>query len=710
MVNGYSIGGDPGIAGEGSPQSSGGQGGRPGKGGILKENRGIDGKIGNAGFYSSVGVRGYDGEKGKDGCVIYQVINQENIIIEKSSKIYEPIIKDFIYQPVLDDGIYEPGEEVIISDILLENKGGLTLPSSNLTFYLDENPIFTLKTPFLEPQKAFLFKDKISINLPNINFKNEEIYQGKTNISTCLDVHSIQFKNSILEKTIMMKYPIKISKVFCPEQLGHADSKLISIFIKNISKIKYEKQIKLKIKLIGDLYFLNQEENEKTLEILSINSNNTLNIEETILMGYDSKFYENSYILFELYLRDQLIQNKKQLIQCVPRFSKDSIKETDVLLITNKFLSHEQFNTISTIFKALQLKINYWDSDFYNGISYDLHTNEPRDDLSKNLRDKTIIFSSNYKDFEKMSSKDIHNHFLGDKDEELNSGILIIGCKETNSIISHCFRDSKLIKELPTEEFSDSFRFSNPTIQDMNEKCIEIQKDISSKDLLYKYKIKGEFKPFKVGNMSWSLSWNYCYGKGCVYKIPFDVTHNFIAIQDKIYEKKWSNKINLNDGLFRLIFGIIMSLPIQKKLELLSMNLNLDWIFVDQKEITIVEVIKMAVYCELKRNYKFTGLNKFKKVLSMIQENIKYLSENTISIIAFTLLQIKKEETPFKWNPFGDLSKVKEIDEFLLLFQGEINNLAIKIDLYSYVYTTLIENSKEDIYFDLENIYKFILD
>jgi hypothetical protein len=48
--------------------------------------------------------------------------------MEKSKDLYSAKIESFEMIPLLDDGVIEPQEEVLFTNFVISNKGGLSLP------------------------------------------------------------------------------------------------------------------------------------------------------------------------------------------------------------------------------------------------------------------------------------------------------------------------------------------------------------------------------------------------------------------------------------------------------------------------------------------------------------------------------------------------------------------------------------------------------
>jgi hypothetical protein len=113
-------------------------------------------------------------------------------------------------------------------------------------------------------------------------------------------------------KTIEYQYPlkvcekfffyIKIESIYGPKQLGFGQFEKIRIDIRNFSLQNYGISsnehflVSYSIKLKGDLHFSNFNENTLTKMIEFIPSNGSITIEEEIVQGYETQFFDFSVI------------------------------------------------------------------------------------------------------------------------------------------------------------------------------------------------------------------------------------------------------------------------------------------------------------------------------------------------------------------------------------------------------------------------------
>jgi hypothetical protein len=103
-------------------------------------------------------------------------------------------------------------------------------------------------------------------------------------------------------KEVELKYPLKIEGFYSSDQLKHGEAHKLRVDLKNISNSPYGNKnneffdVKYKLSLYGDLHFKNLKETYFETQIPSIMDGSSFIIEEDILMGHDSNFFEESVL------------------------------------------------------------------------------------------------------------------------------------------------------------------------------------------------------------------------------------------------------------------------------------------------------------------------------------------------------------------------------------------------------------------------------
>eukprot|EP01080_Neovahlkampfia_damariscottae_P005288 gene5288-8906_t len=672
-------GGTAGRAGFNGKAGEGGEGGKPFKSKIKLPN-GANGESGTPGHNGKLGKTGQDGKNGKKGSVTFQVYDKNGKLLEKSSDLYTIHIESFDIKPVIDDGIFEPEEEIELTNFLITNKGGLTLPDG--AFVKIESKEIVSGDGFfiskLAPGDSIVFPDIIKGVFKNFtNEKLEKPFRQISKINCETKLLSVPFSSHL--KEIKLQYPLKIDSTFSANQMKHGDKFKIRIDLKNISTIDYGFQnneffdVSYKLSLFGDLHFQQGISKEKIQTVSSIFSGSSFIIEEDILMGYESKYFEESHWMIELYLRNKLIQSKVSPIQCVPYF--DPNDNADVLMFTNRQMTKNDFNAYDFIFKGLGVTASYWDVDYNEGISYIGETeNRHKNSWIDLFKGKSIILNTDFEDFYKMNPGHLYTHF-DQKNSMDTSGLIILGCDKPNDIISHSFKSAEVIEKIDEKKFTDSYTFSSPTISHMKKKCEVLQYEYCKKDNLYKYKVKGEFKPYQVGEKSFFGSYTYCFGNCYVYRLPIPVTDCFITLTEQNIYVPISDNVSIatDSTLFKIIFSILMSFSFKKQLELLTKDFeNHPWVFFHpesiKKKTNLRSVIIDAIYFHLLKHYSFSKLETITELIKTFHEDVKLFESDVIYALTSVMYKMQRYVTPTVWI-FGDKYEYYAMEEIINKFK-----------------------------------------
>jgi len=265
--------GKPGVGGKGGKGGLNGVGGLGGLNGpnkrfqdnFIHQGRSKQGNNGN------IGLNGKDGKSGNEnqsnGIINYILIDENEKIIEQSNEKYNLKMINFDIIGLTDNDIYEPGESISFQNIKIKNTGGLTLPEGSiLTFessilLFDSNNEFLL--PSLKPNEEIFIKEISSIFCKIIDKKDLE-KPKQFEIKSSIKLLNRSFKDSILIKNIKVEYPIIISELNSPKEIGKGEKGLISIKFSNISSISYgnENNSDLKFKIILDEGIISEEDDQ----------------------------------------------------------------------------------------------------------------------------------------------------------------------------------------------------------------------------------------------------------------------------------------------------------------------------------------------------------------------------------------------------------------------------------------------------------------
>lgn len=582
-------GGFGGLLGLAGRTAKHGTGGKPGRGGVrlftkrdgsVDREKAEDGVAGEDGQY---GVRGYDGSLGSPGSigcpgdVTYQVIDAAGNVIESGKQRFNAVVVSYHIRDHLADSIFEPGDRISIDRITVLNDGDMTLPAGctihvkQLSGGLTSYPVVLSKQnraivlPSLSPGQSYTTCQPIDAHIASPTLSphpSSKPLLEESRIGVQVRLHERPFAFSQLNATLHIQYPICITQIEYPRQLGMSDTGDLTIHVKNISSVPYGTligngsgayDVGYRFVLSGDLHFMDSEEKASPGGIPLINPGETVVVSRRIAMGYDTNFFEPLKIHCELFLRDKLIQTNTGSIKCVPHFNEKTVQESDILLITNTCFTNKEFNTYNSLFKLLGLRASYWDLDLYGGISVDSTTGQPRLPTWKggHFQDKPIVFPlyhhvNEIQTMQLLHAQDLVEHFHpanARSDSESSIVLLFNGAanksgdsssssSNSDQIAPTDVMDKRFIKQymsqqyvhdryLTDEEFSDTYRIMSPCKEYMSAKCEQLEQKFNDEDPSMRHIVHCiEYAPRQLGVSLMSLGWTYCYGKASLSRLP----------------------------------------------------------------------------------------------------------------------------------------------------------------------------------------------
>jgi hypothetical protein len=412
------------------------------------------------------------------------VLNQKNQLIEQSCERYNIKVLHFDIIGITDN-IFEPGELINIKNINIINTGGLTLPEGCvLTFsspILLESKEIHLKS--LKPKEEINLSDQISCRI--IDRKVSE-KSNLFDIRSTVKLLDRTFEDSILVKKIKVEYPIVITEMESPKEIGKGEEGILKFKISNISSISYGSETThgdIEFKIIHDERIKPKENFALKGSIPLINSGDFFTKEiEFNLDKWELEFYEKVEWSIELYLRGKLIEKQFQKIKVFPSFVTPNPQD-DILFITDSEMLQDEFLIYISIFEGLGLQYNVWDISNYNGklfhfsneikgISFDEETKKRHENTwVDKYRGKCIFYPISIpEDMKKLSSKDILSHFK-EGEEDFDSGIVFIAESTPKQILHYLFQDIE-VSTFENEEFCENFIIGEPDSIQMKSRAL----------------------------------------------------------------------------------------------------------------------------------------------------------------------------------------------------------------------------------------------
>jgi hypothetical protein len=336
------------------------------------------------------------------------------------------------------------------------NNGGLDLPSGSQAFIPSNNSIkfepikFTL--PEIPSQSSFTVPvtyygrifDQPPPNKPGP-------FVSKAEFIPRVELLGRPFERSFYKQTLVVQYPIKLEFMRCPENLGRGEVATVEIGIRNISRMPYgncngsggnvmlqlhfdQRILPLAAANIGMSmvpYTVTYDPNIRDsmyIQMHEIPPEDLVVVQVTIQMESRAELFDRCFWQTDVYLREKLIEYNFEKIRVSP-FYTHTKSPSDILMITSSAISRKEFVFWQRIFECLNISVDFWDYNRYNGVSVDNTTNT-RHQASWEGRygGRTILYP--HADLQSLWGIDIIRHFHGPNFREgtsydLDSGMVL---------------------------------------------------------------------------------------------------------------------------------------------------------------------------------------------------------------------------------------------------------------------------------------------
>lgn len=689
--------GIPGIPGIGGNGGSGGSGASDGvrlSDAVGKVERNTNGNVGHHGKDGDVAVPGMQGSEsqcGENGTVTFCVLDpQTGQVVQRSHTTPTLKVVAFdIRSADHDDGIFQPGENITISNIVIENDGEIDVPKGAiLSFPSNSMLIGSVDDCYLLPCIAvgerFVCSHEFHGTIAHTNATNNNSYQ--CTIYPKITLMDRCILGSTNEQRITIEYPVRVEHWTCPEQLGQGEHCQIQIVLRNISQTAYggkysdsalcihvsveDDEIALLgpvdgIHLIDDL----QPGEERHIEIQMAASSTA------------SIFSQVSWKCL-LLLGSEEIQTVNGSLTIIPSFVETM--ETNVLLVTDQLTTKREFLLYERIMRGLGIRANYWDIEKQHGFSFDTRTGKRHVATwaGDTFHQRVIIFAATPRPevLDLFAPSDILAHLVDSRTGETrDSGLVYLTCGDhSNSsrdigshIIESLFTSSEEMW-IPKRLLSQLYFVNRPVEQDLNllaEKCIhniriEMPSRITRPSRLL-------FKPSKSNLMPyWSL------GEVSCKQLPlsrFERLHvlasSWPAVPsvpflsaDRHFDALSATTFPISSNFCGVLIAIIRASSIRTKIGLLIQPSVLQqnaalfreerWKFRDAAsgaEFTVEDIVQHSLCLDLLEESQFSDvsrLTRFESMVNEVHQCLDRLSNRAIHAVWFCAQRLRQEAFP----------------------------------------------------------------
>jgi len=711
--------GPGGIGGRGGSGGQGGFGGSGGMGGPSDANNasgssgwsGNSGRCGNSGHNGASGSDGYPANparSGRDGTVLFRIFDdsQPNLLIEQGPTRYNVRVSRYTVQGIIDDGIFEPGEEIAIRDIQILNDGSLTVPAFQVALTIPSNDGFISSQtvyylPEIKPGETFNVPQEFRGSIaPDMRQTVVDRYISKSTILTSATLLKRPFDDSIVNTVLTVGYPIQISLMSNPQQMGRAELGRFRVELNNSSRLNYgcaTNMGEIRYRIVLDQRLKCNQGNviEGQIDILYANSA-IIAHEFDILIDERSEFFERIPWSVELFFKGRKIEHATNGVRIAPNFVEYATN-SDVLFVTDQHITRKEFLLYQRIFEGLGLQCNFWDCERYGGFSNVQH---PVTWVDK-FKGKLIVIPSAQQDdlIRLMSARDLFAHFVSDHkpipvqrsllsstlelDDPViysyDSGLVVVGGPTILDLLNHLF---KFVTPIPIneKELQGVYLINNPSQQDLITKCTNFANKLQEKEPSRHFTVNSIFAPKKMSPMK------YLLGTAEQRELPLACVERVVFVQKGPQEVSQFLSLDPFDAcksaifptdsrFFATLYSIVSASPIKTKIRLLRGGLlarEENWRFRTREgiEFSLTEILKATLYIDLKEEFVFIDrpLYRVERLYDQLLHGPQelYAFKDAIDILWHVLYRLDKATYWKGWSRLqGLFHKRKQLEKLM---------------------------------------------
>jgi len=666
-------------AGKGGTAGRGGLGGEGGEGGLYPY---YYGRLSNKEMRAQSGRKGMDGQNGMDGRdgwdrgkVVYRVFSDETKahLIEEGNSCFNVRIEGCAVRALNDDGIIEPGEELLLENISLKNIGGISLPEG---CRLSVKPLecieyaTSIMLPRVAPNETLHLHTAIQIKITENCLEPKQNTGSLSNVTpkkqlslqlqACFDGFEDYLFPPYTHSPLFIQYPVRIHSVQCASTLGRGSQAQLRIGIQNLSFRSFgcdmgaEFAVHYRIRLGDDVHFYaNEHSDVHYVSHLAPSGNilppsqGSLNTqdsalefqEHTIILGYSLPFYESTSIYVDLYIRQKEVEHRSHSIKVVPLFREDLIPVSDVLFFTNRDFTAASFEYFDRVFQLLQLEVNYFDTDHYEGYTNNRNSNQAPQWEGK-FAGKLLILPVTKNHNHWLSGLDpqaIENHFENSQE----SGMLVVGDTPPDRKLLFSYLKGQMVRTLSPQEFDSHYLFYSPSEKDMREKMTEIElQEYQNSALREHFVVHSAFEPEQIrGGI---VRWRYTFGKkATLHRLMLECHHRFLFAHSP--HSEWASQKRHVDKA--LMFQLLCGISFERRLQLLDTDLF------GSKEMSQKELHKLIISSMYAELYRLLSEKRIQKHIDTIDYLFSlYPSNKHIQLVFGQLHRVLQSQRRWRGN------------------------------------------------------------
>ena len=367
---------------------------------------GLPGSCGRNGMMGFNGVQGMNGRQAKVGGILWVVRSPDGKVLHQAATRYDAEIIQTKQTPKvisgINDGVFEPNERITVSDVIVINSGGLPLPEGAQVFITSAATIkfeptrFTL--PVLAPNQKFTVPISFGgrlLDAPSPNAPGP--FRSEASLETHIELLGRPFEKSSKTVELCIEYPVKLGTILrCKESAGRGEVSIFEVDVHNISSMPYGTctgsggevvvQLHMDSRLIPVAFgktgshkvpytvsYDPATPDSLYIQIHEIPPRKVTTLQVAVQVDSQAELLDRCRWQADLYLRGKLIEYNTEVIRISPFFAPKN-PPADVLMVTDPSISRKEFVFWQHILNILNVSVDFWDTERYNGLSIDCTT------------------------------------------------------------------------------------------------------------------------------------------------------------------------------------------------------------------------------------------------------------------------------------------------------------------------------------------------
>ena len=640
---------DTGRPGQGGRGGLGGSGGKMGLGGAgssssevlfsdkdeLQPCDGLQGKPGSGGISGEAGQDAECGFTNKAGSLQWVITEEDGKYIASAPTRFDAEVLSMKVTSASSLGdVFEPHQRIQVSDVVVVNSGGLTLPPGAIVSIPSTDTVrfepTTYTLPKLEPSEQIVVP---------VVFRGRIVDEPSPNTSGPLE-HTCQFAPRVellgrpFDKSpkwsLPVRYPVRLAYALGKKNVHQGEVTTLEVGVENLSSIPYGATggsvlvhilLDPRLRPLGlapsrdrdsadrsdfEVSYNPSRSNSVFVLVKNILPGKTLTVPIVVRLEEAVELGDRCRWQAEVYLRGKLIEYSFSVMRVAPSYSsaRDSLSSSssstsslqqqlaDVLLIKSDALGEREERFWQRIFELLEVSYDYWDGSVRATRASSLQQLLPP--FRQEYRGKLIVHP--HCDLTKLTAEDIVGHFKSGDDASCDSSMLLftdspapdsleqyIQCGEgTKRLLSHVCANEQRVEVAP-EMYSGKHLVSPGTILPFDWTLQKAQRRVLKKlereVPAHVPVITGQSNALRRQGLT------YSYGKLNIRRCPLPRTANFQCVDgatgqvlgmgcDDPHLSTASRDVPLASNFGQVFLATLSGLPFHLKLNLLRQPLS----------------------------------------------------------------------------------------------------------------------------------------